>query len=151
MKVILLSDVVKVGKKYDLVDVAPGFARNFLFAKGLAEAVTKSSAKRVAQMQEKRQLEKKNQEAKLENAFEAIKKSVITVKRSANEEGHLYAGVSADELALLLGKMVGVTISGEHIIIEKPFKNIGTFTVAVVLNGKKVDFKLVIEAETEAE
>ncbi len=151
MKVILLSDVVKVGKKYDLVDVAPGFARNFLFAKGLAEAVTKSSAKRVAQMQEKRRIEKKNQEVKLENAFDAIKKAVITVKRAANEEGHLYAGVSADELALLLGKMVGVTIGREQVIIEKPFKGLGEFTVAVQLNGKKAEFKLVIEAEAAAE
>ena len=150
MKVILLSDVVKVGKKYDLVDVAPGFARNFLFAKGLAEAVTKSSAKRVAQMQEKRQAEKKKQEEKLENAFEVIKKAVITVKRAANEEGHLYAGVSADELALELGKMVGVAIPGEHVIIEKPFKGLGEFTVAVQLNGKKAEFKLVIESDAEA-
>ena len=150
MKVILLSDVVKVGKKYDLVDVAQGFARNFLFAKGLAEAVTKSSAKRVAQMQEKRQVEKKKQEEKLQNAFEAITKAVITVKRAANEEGHLYAGVSADELALELGKMVGVAIPGEHIIIEKPFKVLGDFTVTVELNGKKAEFKLVIESEAEA-
>ena len=61
MKVILLSDVAKVGKKYDIVDVAPGYARNFLLARGLGEVITKINGKRVAELTKKREVEKKKQ------------------------------------------------------------------------------------------
>jgi ribosomal protein L9 len=48
MEILLTTDVPKVGKKYSVVNVAPGFARNFLIARGLGEAVTKQNAKRVS-------------------------------------------------------------------------------------------------------
>lgn len=147
MKVILLSDVAKVGKKYDLAEVKPGFARNFLFAKGLAEAVTKSSAKRVAEMQKKREMERKEQNELLDRSFEGIKSAVLIMKRAANEDAHLYAGIGAEELALLLGKTIGVAIAPEYIKMEKPIKQVGEFSIPVELNGKKGDFKVVIEAE----
>ena len=99
MKVILLSDVPNVGKKYDVADVKPGFARNFLFARNLGEAVTKSTAKRVAELTKKREAEKIQQEELLKGAFKKVGNAVITIKRKANAEGHLYAGVTKEELA----------------------------------------------------
>ena len=144
---ILLANVAKVGKKYDVVDVAPGYARNFLLPQGLAEAVTKSNEKRVADLEKKRELENKRQEALLEKASAGIKTTVLTLKRSANEEGHLYAGVSAADLAAELSTKVGASIEAEHIILEKPIKELGEFTVPVELGEKKSEFKVVIEAE----
>ncbi len=146
MKVILLSDVKNVGKKYDLVDVAPGYARNFLFARELGEAVTKSSAKRVADLQKKRALEAKRQEELLEKAFAGVKDATITLKRTANEEGHLYAGVTRDDLALELSKAIGATLAPDHIDLEKPLKALGEFTVHATVGEKKAEFKVVIEA-----
>lgn len=147
MKVILLSDVTKVGKKYDVVDVAPGFARNFLLARGLGEAVTKSTEKRVADLEKKREVEKVRQTELLEKAFAGIKSAVLTLKRAANEEGHLYAGVTAEDLAVELSKQIGATINAEHIALEKAIKEVGEFTISVELRDKKAEFKVVIEAE----
>ena len=147
MKVILLDNVAKVGKKYDIVDVAPGYARNFLFARGHGEAITKSSAKRVAELSRKRELEKTHQDGLLEKAFAGLKNAVITLKRSANEEGHLYAGISKEELAEELGKAVGASFTGEHVTLEKSIKMVGEFTVPVLLSGKEGAFKVVVEAE----
>ncbi len=147
MKVILLSDVAKVGKKYDLVDVAPGYARNFLFARELAEPITKSSAKRVAELGKRREVEAKHQEELLAKAFAGVKNAVVTVKRSANEEGHLYAGVNAAELAVLLGTAIGATITPEHIVLEKAIKTLGEHTVGAMLGEKKAEFKVIVEAE----
>jgi large subunit ribosomal protein L9 len=147
MKVILLSDVAKVGKKYDVVDVAPGFARNFLLAQGLAEAVTKSTEKRVADLEKKREVEKERQEVLLEKAFAGIKSAVLTLKRTANEEGHLYAGVTAEDLAVELSKKIGATIGAQNIVLEKPIKEVGEFTIPVELRENKAEFKVVIEAE----
>ena len=147
MKVILLSDVKNVGKKYDLVDVAPGYARNFLFTKELAEAVTRSNAKRVADLQKKREVETKRQEALLEKAFAGMKDVVITLKRTANEEGHLYAGVTAEDIAQELGRAIGAAISAGHISLEKPIKAVGEFTITAEVGGKEAEFKVAIEAE----
>lgn len=147
MKVILLSDVAKVGKKYDIVDVAPGFARNFLFVKGLAEAVTKSNAKRVADLQKKREAEKKRQEELLEKTLLGVKDIAVTLKRPANEEGHLYAGITREELAGAIAGATGAAFSAEHIELEKPIKAVGEFTVSVILRGKSAEFTVKVEAE----
>ncbi len=146
MKVILLSDVKNVGKKYDLVDVAPGYARNFLFARELGEAVTKTSAKRVADLQKKREVEAKRQEDLLEKAFAGVKDATITLKRTANEEGHLYAGVTKEDLAAALAKEIGVPLRAEHIDLEKPLKAVGEFTIHAQVGEKKAQFKVIIEA-----
>lgn len=150
MKVILLSDVKKVGKKYDVVDVAPGFARNFLFAKGTAEAVTKSTAKRVAEMVKKRELEAKRQHELLEKALLGMKDAVIMFARNANEEGHLYAGVTAGDIAEELGKQIGAAVMAEHIELEKPLKALGEFSVSAKVGEKIAKFTVKIIAEEEA-
>lgn len=147
MKVILLSDVKNVGKKYDITEVKPGFARNFLFARGLGEAITKGTAKHVALLSKKREVEKARQEELLEKAFAGLKNAVITLKRTANEEGHLYAGISKEELALELGKALGASFAVEHITLSKPIKVVGESVVPVLLNGKEAEFKVVVEKE----
>ena len=147
MQVILLSDVKNVGKKYELVDVAPGYARNFLFARGLGEAITKSSAKRIGELAKKREVEAKKQQVVLEKALAGVKDTVVMLKRPANEEGHLYAGVTQHDLAEALGKAIGAAIEGAHIDLEKPLKQIGEFEVEAKVGEKTAMFKVVIEAE----
>lgn len=145
MKVILLSDVPNVGRKYDITEVKPGFARNFLFVQGLAEAVTKSSAKRVAEIERKREGEKKRQEALLEKAVAGIKGAVVGIKRPANEEGHLYAGITKDEIAEALSMAVGATFEAQHIDLEKPLKALGEFEIPVEVKGKTATFTVKVE------
>lgn len=147
MKVILLSDVTKVGKRYDIVDVAPGYARNFLFARGLGEAVTRENAKRVAELSKKREAEKKKQGEILEKAFAKVKGAKVTLSRKANEEGHLYAGVTKEELALALGAAIGGSFTADHVELEKAIKEVGEFTIPVVLGEKTAEFTVVVEAE----
>ncbi|KKU78872.1 MAG: 50S ribosomal protein L9 [Parcubacteria group bacterium GW2011_GWA2_47_7] len=147
MKVILLSDVPKVGKKYAIVDVAPGYARNFLLARSLAEAVTRTNGKRIAELSKKREVEKKKQDDHLDKSLSGLKDVVVSLTRKANEEGHLYAGVTKEELAMELGKIVGVAYSEENIDIEKPIKAVGEFPITVVVGTKKAEFTLKVEAE----
>ena len=144
MKVILLSDVANVGKKYDIVEVKSGYARNFLFAQGLGEAITKGTAKRVAELTKKREVEKVRQTELLEKAFARLASAVVSLKRSANEEGNLYAGVTREELADELGKAVGASFEPGQIELAKPIKDIGEHTVSVLLGGKEAAFKVVI-------
>lgn len=147
MKVILLSDVPNVGKKYDVTDVKPGFARNFLFARGLGEAVTKSTAKRVADLSKKREAEKARQAELLKSALEKVGQATITLKRKANEDGHLYAGVTKAEVAEELAKALGATFEESHIVLEKPIKATGKHTVAATLGDAEAEFTVLVEAD----
>ena len=149
MKVILLDNVKNVGKKFELTEVKAGYARNFLFARGLAEAVTKSSAKRVAELQHKKDAEGKRVAEKLENAFKGIKGLMLNFTRKANEEGHLYAGVTKDEIAEDLAALIKAEITGGHIMLEKPIKEIGEHTVTAKLADKEMTFSVIITAEKE--
>ena len=152
MKVILLSDVPKVGKKYAIVEVAPGYARNFLLARGLAEAVTRTNGKRVAELTKKREVEKKKQDDHLDKSLASLKGVVMTLARNANEEGHLYAGVTKEGLAFELGKLVNVAYTADNIELGKPIKDVGEHTIVVIVGAKKAEFALKIEALTaEAE
>jgi large subunit ribosomal protein L9 len=147
MQVILTTDVKNVGKKYEIVDVAPGYARNFLFARGYAEAVTKSTAKRVAELAKRREVEAKKERETLEKALAGVTDTVIIMKRPANEEGHLYAGVAQHDLAEALGKTIGAAIEAAHIELEKPIKELGEFAVVAKVGEKSATFKVVVEAE----
>lgn len=149
MKVILLSDVKNVGKKYELVDVAPGYARNFLFPKGLAEAVTKHNAKRVADLQAKRAAEIKKQAELLENAIKGMKDVVVSFMRKATDEGHLYAGVTREEIAEALSAALSAIVSPEHIALERPIKTLGSHQVEVALGGKTGKFIVEVSEEKE--
>ncbi len=149
MKVILLSDVPKVGKRYDIVDVAPGYARNFLIARGLGEVITKENGKRVADLAKKREVEKTKQTALRVGSLAKVKDVVLAFTRKANEEGHLYAGISAEEIALALGSQVGVTFEADHVVMEKPIKEIGTTTLEVVIGDAKATFSVTVSPEEE--
>lgn len=147
MQVILLSDVAKVGKKYNVVNVAPGYARNFLFPKGLAEAVTKSNARKVADMQAKRAAEDKRQAELLEKALGGLKEVELVFARNANAEGHLYAGVSREEIAEELAKTIGISIPTSHLHMEHLFKEIGNHHVAVKIGETEAKIKVVVTAK----
>lgn len=149
MKVILLADVKNVGKKFEIVDVAPGYARNFLLARELGEAVTKQNAKRVAELQKKRELQVSREREALEKAFSGVKDAVASFTRNANEEGHLYAGVTAEDIALELSKKIGAELRPDHIVLEKAIKNLGDHKVAAKLGEKEVHFVVTVVAEGE--
>ena len=147
MQVILTSDVKNVGKKYEIVDVAPGYARNFLIARSLGEMVTKSSARRVAELSKRRDVEAKKQQEVIEKALSGVSDTIVMLKRAANEEGHLYAGVTQHDLAEALGKAIGAAIESAHIDLEKPLKQLGEFEVDAKVGDKVAKFKVIIEAE----
>ncbi len=131
MKVILLSDVKKVGKKGEVKEVADGYARNFLFARGLAVMASQSANK---------VLEKQNQEKALQDELNkeeaiSIKEKLETIeldfKVKANN-GHVSGSVSTKEIAEKL-KKEGIEIDKRKIIDKDPIKTLGFSRVRVEL------------------
>ena len=98
MKIILLKDVPKVGKKHETKEVPDGYGRNFLLKRGLAEIATASAIKRVEEIKKTAAVEKKIQEDLLMKNLEDLNDITITLKEKANEEGHLFAGIHKEEI-----------------------------------------------------
>lgn len=146
MKIILLKDVAKLGKKNDVKEVSSGHALNFLIPRGEAIAATKQSLKQVDLRKNKEEGERMVENELLAKNIEDLNKTTLTVKGKANDKGHLFAGLHQKELAAELLKQTRLQISPEAIQLEHPIKEVGEHTISVKAGGKSASFKLVIEA-----
>lgn len=147
MKVILLNDIAKLGKRYDVKDVSSGHAINFLIPRNLAIAATTEVLKRMEKMRAAALGERKVQQELLVKNLEGLDGITITIQEKANEKGHLFGGLHREEIAREVLKQTRLTIEPSAILLEHPIKEIGTHTIEVAAAGKSAAFKLVIETK----
>lgn len=147
MKVILLTDVKKVGHKYDVKDVAPGYASNFLFPQRLAEPATPSKIKNIEILQKRALEERKIQEELLAKNLDVLRSVSIVMKGKANERGHLFQGIHTEDIVRALSEQVRVEIRPEMIVLPHPIKSLGDFEISVGMGNARGKFKLSVEGE----
>ena len=147
MKIILLKDVPKVGQRYDIKDVAEGFALNMLIPRGLAEVATPNAVKKVKEMRRNDLTQKKIEEKLLVKSLENLKNLTVTLKEKANDKGYLFAGITKEMLAGEILKISRLNINPEFIKLVKPIKEVGEHKVLVEVMGRSVEFTVKIEAE----
>ncbi len=105
VKVLLKESIKHVGRVGDIVEVSPGYARNYLLPKDLAVEPTPGNVKKVeARKAEIERLEKDKRAAQA-NVLKALETVEVTLERRANEQGHLYGAVSATEISKVLQAM----------------------------------------------
>jgi large subunit ribosomal protein L9 len=148
LKVILVQDVNKVGTKGELLDVSDGYARNFLFKKGLAIEGTEGKIKEW----EAAQKAKKNREAKLEHEAIEVKKKIggkkVTVKVNAGDEGRLFGSVTTSQIAEAISSQHGVLADKHGIKLDEPVKQVGLYPFRVKLyTGVEAELTLEVKAE----
>ncbi|QEH34176.1 50S ribosomal protein L9 [Aquisphaera giovannonii] len=132
ISVLLTRSVTHVGQTGELVKVRPGFARNYLLPQGLATFATPHNLRIVEKHRERlRQLEEARR-ADLQNLGAQISQRTITIDANANEDGHLYGSVNADQIAAAL-KAEGFPVETENVRIEGPLKDLGFYTIRIVL------------------
>lgn len=128
MKVVLLKKVPGLGNSDDIKDVAEGYARNFLFPKHLA---VQASDKAVAEINARHRRLAKEAEHDLKNVqhlAERVDGAEVELKEKTNNDGVLYAAVTAIKIATQLRTM-GFAVTPEHVVLKKPLKEIGTTPV----------------------
>ena len=145
MKVILTSDVEKIGKSGELREVADGFARNFLIPKKLAVPAAGGAYRAwqhdIASREEKRKRER--EEAEL--AAQRIAGTTLTMGVKVGEGGKLYGSITAKDIADALGRR-GITVDRHKVDLEEPLKTLGTYKVAVkVYAGLTPEVTVVVE------
>jgi large subunit ribosomal protein L9 len=133
MQVILLERVSKLGQMGDVVDVKPGYARNFLLPQGKAQTASETNI--TAFEKQKSQLETKNLETKKEAdaLLEKLDGQTFVVIRSASDSGALYGSVSPRDAAEV-ATSAGFSIDRKQISLVKPIKELGLHEMSVVLH-----------------
>lgn len=133
MKVILKADIKGVGKKDEVINASDGYARNFLFPKNLAvEANNENMAKlKAKQNSVKFQKEQEREEAK--KVAEKLTKILLKIKVKAGENGKIFGGVSAKEIAQELEKQYQIKVDKKKIDLKETIKTLGIKTVEIKL------------------
>lgn len=130
MRIILLKDVKGVGRRFDEKNVADGYAINKLLPQKLAVAANGPGAAQARELKKQAELHKTQDLEKLKAGLAQIAGKKITLKMKANEQGHLFASLNAEKLSReLMGQ--GIHLSPEHLMLQAPIKQTGTFEVPV--------------------
>ena len=145
MKVILTTNIKKLGKVGDFVNVRDGFARNFLFPQKLAEDATKGKLKRLESMKAKIADEMRVQEELLAKNIESLEKAKVKIQTKGNEQGHLFQGIHKEEIREALSEQAHIDIRADMIELEHPIKAFGEFDIKVKVVDKVGQFKLSID------
>ena len=149
MKVILMDDVEKLGKLGEVVDVRDGFARNYLLPRMIAVKVSADAEKQI-EAERKRRLQRESKKLEeLKHAAELLNGRSVTISAKAQED-KLYGSIGAEEIAKALTDEHKVHVPASAIILEAPFKTLGTPDVTVrFAPGVEAVVKVWIVAETE--
>lgn len=146
MRVILKEDLKKVGKKGDIIKVADGYAKNYLFPKNLAIEANKSNIKDLDE-KKKEQREKEDRSCQ-KHAEEGnfLKEKVIKITSKSGGSGKLFGSITTQDVSDAILKQAGIEIDKRKINIHNPIKHTGTHKVEISLHPK-VCIELSIEVE----
>lgn len=132
MQVILKQNVAKLGRRGQVVNVKPGYARNYLFPREIAIKVSPGALKQLQLVISKIDLEEAQKRKEHEVVAARLSETTVMINVSANEEGHLYGSVGPKEIALALREK-GFELEASSIELEKTIKQVGPYKVSVDL------------------
>ena len=144
MDVILLKDLDEFGSEGDIINVKPGFARNYLVPRGLA---LRASKRNMAVVEEKKHI-KKAQENRIEKAnkilSEKLTKTTLTIEVQVGEEERIFGSVTSQDLQGSLEEN-GIPIDRSAILIEEPIKSLGVYNIPVKITAElEADLKVYV-------
>ena len=133
MEVILLKDVEKVGLRGDLVNVAPGFARNFLLPRKLAEAATPGRVAELRKVEERRARQEARSGDEARAVAERLEQAELRFDVKAGPTGSLFGSVTATDVADAIWNELKVRVDRRKIDLAEPIKRIGRYAVSVAV------------------
>lgn len=136
MKIILLEDVKKLGKKGDVLEVKAGYAKNSLIPQGLATEATNTS---LNQRNLKVQADKRRKDEELAQAQETgakIDDKKIEIAVKVGENGKLFGSVTSKEIGEQIQKQLGFEIDRKKLSLSEPIKSLGTYKISAKIHPK---------------
>ncbi len=133
MRVILQKSVDKLGNPGDIVEVADGYARNFLMPRGLAVRATRGGVRHVESLKRAHGVRVSKAKAEAEAVAARLIGTPVVVQARVGEEGKLFGSVTAAEIAAEIERQTGVVVDRHDIHLDEPIRSVGTHEVRVHL------------------
>src|SRR5579884_3789023 len=144
MRVVLRTDLDHVGKRGDIVDVADGYARNYLLPKGHAIVATTGVTAQAASMRKARDLKDAKDREAAEVVARTLVPMVIRIPAKAGAEGRLFGSVTAADVAEAVAAQAGTDLDRRRLDLHEPIKSLGVHEVPVKLHPE-VEFRITVE------
>src|SRR6266436_8570386 len=132
MQLVLVEDVANLGRQGDLVEVKPGYGRNYLVPNGLATVPTEHNLRLLERYKQRVSAAREARIADLKALAEQIQRVTVTIESNANEEGHLYGSVGAPEISKAL-KAQNLMVEPDMVKLEGPIKECALYGVKLNL------------------
>ena len=134
IELLLLNDVASLGKAGDLIQVKPGYARNFLIPQGIAEPVTEAARRRLAKLQAEREKVRKDLLAAANKLAASLKDAKVTISARVIEGETLYGSIDAVQIAKAIQVLGFPEVEPAMIELDDHIKTLGSFDVSVCLH-----------------
>ena len=145
---ILLQDVEALGERGDVIDVTPGYLRNYLAPRKLAEIATPGAMAAAKQRIETAEREAREKVERAEENAALLRKTVLTIEQQSGDDGRLFGSVTTQEIARAIKQARGIKIDKRNIYIDEPIKFTGTHMVRVEVNdGVFADVKTIVTGQ----
>jgi len=132
---ILLADVESLGTRGEAVDVSPGYLRNYLVPRKLAQPATKGALEEAQRRLEQQQKAEREAAERAEETAALLSKTVLTITHRAGEDGKLFGSVTSKEIADAIREARNLKIDRRKIRLEQPIHETGTYMVDIELPG----------------
>lgn len=148
MKVLLKQDMDRVGRMGQIVEVAGGYARNFLIPRGLAVGVTRGRMKEIEEQKKVLEVKAARQREQVEELAEKVKSKRMVIKARCSSTGKLFGSITNRQLAGEIAEQTGEEVDRHKIIIDDRIRAVGTYHALIKLHH---DVELDLEFEVEGE
>lgn len=146
MKIILLKDVPKIGKRGEIKEVSAGYGTNFLIKKGLAKLATSEATAKLAQEQKEIAEKQSKNKDRYEQARKDLEKRTFTVKVKTGDKGQIFNAVHEKDIAQSIYQKTKIQLDKSQIIIPKGIKQLGEHLIEIKLGlGIRAKTKINLE------
>ena len=144
---ILLKQVESLGEPGDVIDVSPGYLRNYLVPRKLAQPATSASIADAERRREAAESAARERAEKADEQVALLSKTVLTIPHEAGEDGRLFGSVTAAEIVSAIERARGIKVEKRRVRLEAPIKQTGTHMVTVELSeGVTAQVKTIVTA-----
>ena len=147
MRIVLLNNIPKVGLRYEVKNVADGYAMNSLIPRGLAKPATQSALKEIENMKATDEARRKVRDDLLLKNIKDVGDTTITISGKASDKGHLFAVIHTEELGSAIKEQTGLGLDVDHIVLKEPLKELGDHKVVAKVGDVETQFIVKIEEE----
>jgi len=145
---ILLADIESLGERGEVVDVSPGYLRNYLIPRKLAQPGTKGALEEAQRRAEAAERAKEEAEQRAQENAQLLTKTVLTIPEQAGDDGRLFGSVTPQDIVDAIRDARGIRVDKRKVHLDQPIRHVGTHMVVVeVSDGVTATIKTMVVAQ----